>query len=116
VEQPSARLHPIVAVAAFTGARLGEVTALRWTDVDLENRIITVSRAVEERKGYRGIKRPKTERGIRTFRIDDNLATMLAAHREKQQRLVAGIPDGIDVDLSLIKLPEGALLSVRLLS
>jgi integrase len=103
-------LYPIVAVAAFTGARLREVMALRWTDVDLENRIITVSRAVEETKGHRGIKRPKTERGIRTFRIDDSLAQLLAAHREKQQRLVAGIPDGVDVDLSLIKLPEGALL------
>ena len=103
-------LYPIVAVSAFTGARLGEVTALMWTDVDLENRIITISRAVEETKGYRGTKRPKTERGIRTFRIDDNLAKMLAALRENQRRLVAGIPDDADVDLSLIKLPEGALL------
>jgi integrase len=103
-------LYPIVAVAAFTGARLREITALRWTDVDLENRIITISRAVEETKRYRGIKRPKTERGIRTFRIDDNLAKTLAAHREKQQRLVASLPDSADVDLSLIKLPAGALL------
>jgi len=103
-------LYPIVAVAAFTGARLREVIALMWDDIDFENRIITVSRAVEETKGYRGTKRPKTERGIRTFKIDDNLAKMLAAHREKQQRLVAGLPDGIEVDLSLIRLPAGALL------
>jgi integrase len=47
---------------------------------------------------------------MRTFKIDDNLARMLAAIREKQQRLVAGIPDDADVDLSLIKLPKGALL------
>jgi hypothetical protein len=53
---------------------------------------------------------PKTERGIRTFRIDDSLAQLLAAHREKQKRLVAGLPDSADVDLSLIKLPAGALL------
>jgi integrase len=103
-------LYPIIAVAAFTGMRLREVTALMWDDIDFENRIITVSRAIEETKGYRGTKRPKTERGMRTFRIDDNLAKMLAAHREKQQRLVAGIPDDADVDLSLIKLPDGVLL------
>jgi integrase len=83
---------------------------LRWEDIDLENRIIAVTRAVEETKGYRGIKGPKTERGIRTFRIDDSLAQLLAAHREKQQRLAAGLPDSADVDLSLIKLPAGALL------
>jgi integrase len=98
-------LYPIVAVAAFTGARLREVTALRWEDVDL-----TISRAVEETKGYRGIKAPKTERGLRTFKIDDGLAKMLVAHRENQQRLVAGLPDSADVDLSLIRLPAGALL------
>jgi integrase len=103
-------LYPIVAVAVFTGARLREVTALRWTDVDLENRIITVSRAVEETKGYRGTKAPKTENGFRTFMIDDGLTKLLAAHREKQQHLVAGLPDNAEVDLSLIRLPPDALL------
>jgi hypothetical protein len=78
--------------------------------VDLENRIIAVSRAVEETKGYRGIKAPKTERGLRAFKIDEALAGLLAAHREKQERLVAGLPDRAKVDLSLIKLPAGALL------
>jgi integrase len=71
---------------------------------------MTIARAVEEMPGYRGIKRPKTERGIRAFRIDDGLVGLLAAHKEKHQRLVAGLPDNADVDLSLIKLPEGALL------
>jgi integrase len=103
-------LYGIVAMCAFTGARLREVIALRWQDIDLENRIIAISRAVEETKGYRGTKAPKTERGIRTFKIDAPLAALLAAHREKQQRLVAGLPDGADVDLSLIRLPAGALL------
>ena len=39
---------------------------------------------VEETKGYRGTKAPKTERGIRAFKIDDGLAGMLTAHREKR--------------------------------
>ncbi|HMA75152.1 MAG TPA: site-specific integrase [Xanthobacteraceae bacterium] len=103
-------LFPIVAVAVFTGARLREVIALRWKEVDLDNRIIRVCRAVEDRKGYRGIKAPKTVRGNRVFKIDDGLASMLAAHREKQQRPVAGLPDSAEVDLSLIRLPAGALL------
>ena len=103
-------LFPIVAVAVFTGARLREVIALRWEEVDLDNRIIWVCRAVEDRKGYRGIKAPKTARGNRVFKIDDGLASMLAAHRETQQRLVAGLPDSAEVDLSLIRLPAGALL------
>lgn len=103
-------IYPIIAVAALTGARLREVIALRWEDVDLVNRSIKISRAVEDTTGYRGIKEPKTERGIRVFMIDDGLAGLLAVHREKQQRLVAGLPDDADVDLSLVRLPAGALL------
>ena len=77
----------------------------------MTNRVITVSRAIEEVRGHRGTKGPKTENGHRTFMIDAGLATLLAAHRERQQRLVAGIPDGVeDVDLSLVRLPDGALL------
>jgi integrase len=103
-------LYPIVAVSAFAGPRLRETIALAWENVDLENGIIAISRAIEETKGYRGFKAPKTERGIRTFKIDESLAALLAAHRQKQQRLIAGLPDEADVDLSLIKLPAGALL------
>lgn len=103
-------LYPIVAVAAFTGMRLREVTALRWEDVDLDKRTVSVSRAAEETRGYRGFKAPKTERGTRTFRIDDGLARLLAGHREKQQRLIAMVPDNVVADVSLVKLPDGALL------
>ena len=104
-------IYPIVAVAAYTGARLREVLALRWVDVDLANRTISITRAIEEGAGWRGIKKPKTARGVRTIQIDGGLAGLLAAYRERQQRLVAGIPDGVeDVDLSLVRLPDGALL------
>jgi integrase len=106
----SSPIYPIVAVAVFTGARLREVTALRWEDVDLENRVIAITRAVEETKGHRGVKAPKTERGIRTFKIDDGLAQLLTAHRAKQQRMIAGVPDGFEADVSLIKLPAVALV------
>jgi hypothetical protein len=79
----------------FIQSLLREASALRWEDVDLDNRIITVCPAVEETNGYRGTKEPKTERGIRTFKIDEALAAMLVAHREKQQRLVALEAEGL---------------------
>jgi integrase len=104
-------LYPVVAVAAFTGARLREITALQWTDISFEKKTLTISRAVEETKKHgRKTKDPKTERGKRTIELDDGLIELLAAQRDKQLRLIAGIGDGIDVDLSLIKLPDGALV------
>jgi integrase len=44
------RWFPIYAAAVFTGMRSGELYALRWIDVDLDNRVITVSRSYNKRK------------------------------------------------------------------
>jgi len=104
-------LFPIVAVAAFTGARRNETLALRWDDLDLAAKTLRIERAVEETKEHGlQIKAPKTERGKRTITIDDDLIALLVAEREKHLRLMAGVPDGAAVDLSLVKLPDGALM------
>jgi integrase len=42
-------LFPIVAVAAFTGARRNEILELRWIDLDPVNKTLRIERAVEER-------------------------------------------------------------------
>src|SRR5262249_15709959 len=43
-------------------------------------------------------------------RLDDALIAVLVSERDKHLRLVAGVPDGVAVDLSLIKLPDDALM------
>lgn len=104
-------LYPIVAVAAFTGARRNEILALRWSEFDPVARTLTIARSLEKTKTH-GVrfKEPKTPRGRRTIAIDDGLATLLVAEREKALRLVAGVGDGGAVDLSLVKLPADALM------
>lgn len=109
-------LFPIIAVAAYTGARLREILALRWSDLVPRSDLVPtnslrIERAIEETKAHgRTLKPPKTKRGIRTNVIDDDLVKLLLREREKHLRLVAGIPDGTPVDLSLIRLPEDALV------
>jgi integrase len=56
------------------------------------------------------LKGPKNERSKRTITIDDDLIALLCAEREKYLRLKAGVPDGAPVNLSLVKLPDDALL------
>jgi integrase len=104
-------LFPIVAVAAFTGARRNEILALRWDDLDVETKTLRIERAIEEteKHGLR-IKGPKTERGKRTITIDDDLIALLMAEREHHLGIVAGVADGVAVDLSLVKLPPGGLM------
>jgi integrase len=104
-------LFPIVAVAAFTGARGNEILALRWYDLDVAAKTLRIERAIEEteKHGLR-FKDPKTERGKRTITIDDDLIALLVAERGRHLRIVAGVPDGIAIDLSLVKPPAGALM------
>jgi len=104
-------LFPIVAMLALTGARRNEVLALQWNDLDVANKTLRIERAVEQSKRFDlAIKEPKTKRGKRTIAIDDDLIAMLCAEREKLLRICAGVPDGAPVDLSLIRLPAGALM------
>ncbi|MEH2501409.1 integrase [Bradyrhizobium sp. AZCC 1578] len=104
-------LYPIVVLAAATGARRNELLALRWADLDVENKKLRIEWALEQTKKH-GIrrKRPKTKRGRRTIDIDDAIISKLLPERERHLRIQAGIPDGVEVDLGLIRLPAGALM------
>ena len=103
--------YSMVATAAFTGARRNEILALRWSDLDVGNRTLRIERALEAtgKFGMR-FKEPKSARGKRTIAIDDELVALLVAERERYLRIVAGVPDGAEVDLSLVKLPPDALM------
>lgn len=103
-------LFPIVATAAFTGARRNEILALQWGDLDVAAKTLRIDRALEETKAGLSFKAPKTKRGKRIITIDDDMIALLVAEREKHLRIKAGVPDRAVVDLSLVKLPEGALI------
>ncbi len=104
-------LYPIVATAALTGARRNELLALRWADIDFAEKTVTIARALELTKAYGArFKEPKTGRGRRTIAIDDGLAGLLRTEYQQHLRIAAGIADGVEVDLSLVKLPDGALV------
>lgn len=104
-------LFEIVAVAAFTGMRRNEILALRWDDLDWAKKEMRIERALENTKKY-GLtyKSPKSKRGNRTINIDDGTLGLLRALYERYLRIHAGVPDTAAVDLSLIKLPSGALM------
>jgi integrase len=106
-----APLFPIVVTLALTGARRNEVLALRWQDLDVANKTLRIERAIEQTTKYElAIKEPKTKRGKRTIAIDDDLIALLCSEREKLLHIFAGVPDGAPVDLSLMKLPGGAMM------
>lgn len=107
----SAAMYAPVAVDAATGVRRNELLALRWADFDEQGKTLRVERALEVTKKF-GVryKPPKTWRGKRTIALDDATVGLLVAERSTHQRLIAGVPDGAQVDLSLVRLPDDALI------
>ena len=72
-------------VAVATGMRPEEYLALKWSDLDLDARTVTVTRTLVWRKGggwYFG--EPKTARSRRTITFPDPLARLLRTHKAKQ--------------------------------
>lgn len=51
----------------YAGLRRGEVTALRWNDIDLENRIISINKSYDFKEHE--LKKPKTDEGTRNVHI-----------------------------------------------
>jgi integrase len=103
-------LYLLVVAALKTGARRNELLALQWSDLDATGKTLTIRRALERVDGASGMKAPKTARGVRTITIDAELIELLLVERERHLRIAAGVPDGVAVNLGLIKLPDSALI------
>lgn len=86
------RLEALFAVALATGMRQGELLALRWRDVDLAGRFLSVRATLKYRQGVFSFKEPKTKRSRRRIALDPETVDILRAHRARQleERLVAG--------------------------
>ena len=68
-----------IALLLKTGMRRGELLALMWEDVDLENKIIDVRHSLKETNGMITTGAPKTKTSIRQIPIDDETVEILKA-------------------------------------
>lgn len=67
----------MLALMLFTGMRRGEVLGLRWEDIDFENGMITVNRAVTYSPNQPIVTTPKTSNGVRTIPLNPQLKEFL---------------------------------------
>lgn len=103
----SNRLHPAFFLAAHTGMRRGEILGLRWCDVDLDARRLSVRQAVVS-VAYEVMVSPvKTATARRTIDLDERTVAELRAWRKRQseERLALGLGRD-DVGLAFSR-PEG---------
>jgi integrase len=68
-----------------TGLRTGEMVGLKWSDVDLENRTLTVNRTMEYRHSTKEWRtgEPKSKAGYRTIPLTDEAVEILKLQKKK---------------------------------
>ena len=79
------RVETILVLAITTGARHGELLALHWDDVDLEQGVIYIRRTMSRVGGYGYVESdPKTKSSRRRITLPSTAVEALKAHRIKQ--------------------------------
>lgn len=90
----------IFTVMLWTGMRVGEVTGLRWCDIDLEKGIIDINHTLvyyKKEKGYSYIiNTPKTKTGKRTIPMLKKVKESLFEEKERQE--ILGIKSNVIID------------------
>jgi integrase len=90
-------LHELWALAASTGLRRSELLGLRWIDLDLNRRLLSVRRVLIKVGGTAQFKdAPKSAHGFRTISIPHRVTELLVELREwqaQQPRLQAIPPE-----------------------
>jgi integrase len=84
-------------LAAATGARRGELVALRWTDVNVAGGVVTIARGAVQGKDGLVIKDTKTH-GTRRIALDRTTVAALKAHRQAADEIAGACETVLPAD------------------
>ena len=77
-------LLPMFYLELVSGLRKGEITALLWSDLDIQNRTISVSKQyVKNPNGELTLSRPKTETSVRKVSVPQEAVDLLVAEHKR---------------------------------
>jgi integrase len=93
-------LPAFLTLSAATGARRGEVLALRWSDI--QDGRATIARSLTQTKQILAFKDTKTEDSVRTLKIPTSALAMLSDHRKRQDEFRRQFGPDYRADLDLI--------------
>jgi len=78
---------PLVHLMAYTGLRQGEALALKWSDIDFENKKITVNKTAARIKEKQTLQTPKTKNSKRVISIDSATLSILKSWKKDQIKI-----------------------------
>jgi integrase len=83
-------------VLSYTGIRVGELVALKWSDIDFEKHTISINKTYYNPKSSTvnyTLVRPKTKKSKRVITVDPELIKMLEKHKEEQEEMISRLGD-----------------------
>lgn len=78
---------PLVHLMSYTGLRQGEAIALKWSDIDFENKKITVNKTAVRIKEKQTLQTPKTKNSKRVISIDYATLSILRSWKKDQIKI-----------------------------
>lgn len=102
------KLELLFLTALYTGLRIGEISGLKWSDIDFDKHRLTVNRTVSRvalfdkdgKRHYEMIEQtPKTSNGFRTVPIYPIIFDRLLEHKKQQDAIKSEIPSFNEYDL-----------------
>ncbi len=79
------RFHALYVLGLTTGARIGELGGLSWSDLDLDQRVMRVQRALITGRGGQTFESPKTPNSRRCIGLSRRAIVALERHRDRQR-------------------------------
>lgn len=90
------KFYALYVTASETGMRRSELLALLWKDVDIDNKTITINKALKYSSASKlHVRNPKTENSRRTIRIPQKVVDVLNEHKTKQMENVPIVFDNL---------------------
>jgi integrase len=88
--QPRYVSRYLILTAIYTGARLGELSALQWKDIDFDKQIIKISKSWNQ--GRKEMSSTKTEASNRSITVNSAILDILKQLKHNNLEFVFGLP------------------------
>ena len=75
----------LIVLALDSGARRSEICALRWSDIDLDTRMMSITKSLKVVEGVIDEKTTKTESSIRTIKLSETTIEVIKEYKKWQE-------------------------------
>lgn len=84
LDHESIKYKTLIILALDSGTRRGKICALRWSDIDFENRTMKITKSLKVLYGVIDEERAKTESSVREIMLSESTINLLKEYKEWQ--------------------------------